>query len=58
MQKYKIIQFYSDIRPSRVIAVGLTRNQAEHICQLPLSKGVLTDGTEWFYGFQEEDWKQ
>lgn len=48
-QTYRIIRFFQDDTPSKVIETGLTRKEAQAHCQDPESEG---DG--WFDGFQSE----
>lgn len=46
---YKIIRFYQDNRPSKVVKTGLTLEEAQAHCQ-----SDDTHGPGWFDGYDEE----
>ena len=47
--KYKIIRFYQDMRPSKVMYRGFSLEQAQTHCHNP-----NTRGEGWFDGYGEE----
>ena len=49
---YQVIKFYSNGK-RRVIARGLTRDEAIAYCKRPNTSGI-TKGVRWFYGFDKE----
>jgi hypothetical protein len=49
MTTYRIVRFYSDDRPLRVLATGMTEEEAKAHCSPAWSTG---DG--WFDGYQRE----
>ncbi len=49
MVKYKIVRFFRDNRPSEIINVGLTLEQAKEHCSRE-----DTHGEGWFDGYTEE----
>lgn len=46
---YKIVRFYRDNRPKKVIKTGLTLEQAQAHC-----KDESTHGGGWFDGYEKE----
>lgn len=52
---YKIMRFYEDGRPARVIMGGLTLEQVQSHCSDPKTHKVRKDGSvEWFDGYTAE----
>jgi hypothetical protein len=49
MSTYKIIRFYQDDRPNKIIKRGLTLEEAQEHCNDP-----ATSGPGWFDGYNEE----
>jgi hypothetical protein len=53
---YKIMRFYEDGRPARVIMSGLSLEQAQAHCSDPKTHKVHKDGSvEWFDGYTAEE---
>lgn len=50
MATYRIVRFYQDDRPTKVIKTGLTLETAQQHCNRD-----DTRGTGWFDGYTEED---
>lgn len=46
---YKIIRFYQDDRPAKVVKTGLTLEEAQAHCN-----DDATHGPGWFDGYEEE----
>jgi hypothetical protein len=54
MKTYKIIRFYQDDTPSRIMQTGLDLETAKMHCQDATTRGKTKDGVMWFEGFTEE----
>jgi hypothetical protein len=60
MTTYKIVRFFSDERPKKVIQRGLTLEEAQKHCQDPKTRGTARKGSssvltvEWFDGYEKE----
>lgn len=50
MTTYKILRFYADDRPTKVVNTGFTLKQAQAHCN-----DEATQGKDWFDGYTEED---
>jgi hypothetical protein len=52
-QKFRIVRFFSDGRPAKLIRVVGTLELAQLHCTSPLTRGTLRSGVKWFDGYRE-----
>ena len=56
-ETYEIVRFYADSRESRVIAEGLTIDEAQEHCKDPETSSTTcsepSEGGQWFDGYRE-----
>ena len=51
--KFRIVRFFSDDRPAKLVRVVGTLELAQLHCNSPLTRGTLRSGVKWFDGYRE-----